>query len=284
MDEGNNKSFFLVVLAAFLYAIYLVINRIYLVDGFSPLDFACGSGLSAAFFSLVSLIFSGRSGRVKGLDRGDLGGVLILGFVVGFFFRILLFFGQSMTTAINAGFLLRTAPFFALIFGYIFMRERISRKHVLLMLTMLFGVYLLTTEGRLILNRGDLLIIFGGLIVGFDQAFSRRMMKKGMAPDVLTALTMILGATLLYLFVMIFSSFSLLGWEVYVLSGLLIFLAVYARNLGLNHIKASITSSVLLLNPVFTAVLGIGLLHEEVTLLQLLGGVIILAGGYFIVR
>jgi len=280
----DKKFYFMIVLAAFFYAIYLIVNRSYLVDGLSPLNFACGSGISAAFFSLVFLIFSKKIEEVKRLDRKDLTRIFILGLSVGFFFRLILFFGQSLTTATNAGFLLRIAPLFALIFGYIFMREFITKKHVLMMLIMLFGVYLLTTEGKLTLNLGDILLISGGVIVGFDQAFSRKMMKKGIAPDVLTSLTMITGGTLLYLFVIIFSSFSLLGWEIYLLSGLLIFLSVFARNLGLRHIKASIASSILLLNPVFTAIMGIGLLHEEITLLQLLGGIIILLGGYLIIR
>ncbi|MEA3254526.1 MAG: DMT family transporter [Candidatus Altiarchaeota archaeon] len=280
----DKKFYFMIVLAAFFYSMYLIINRVYLVDGLFPLNFACGSGLSAAFFSSVFLIFSKKIEEVKRLDRKDLTHILILGLVVGFFFRLILFFGQSLTTATNAGFLLRTAPLFALMFGYIFMREFITKKHMLMMLIMLSGVYLLTTGGKLIPNLGDLLLISGGVIIGFDQAFSRKMMRKGVAPDVLTSLTMITGGILLYLFVIIFSSFSFIGWEIYLLSGLLIFLSVFARNLGLRHIKAGITSSILLLNPVFTAIMGIGLLHERITSLQLLGGVIILLGGYLIIR
>ncbi len=280
----DKKSYFMVVLAAFFYAIYLIVNRVYLVDGLTPLNFACGSGISAAFFSLVFLIVSRKIEEVRRLDGRDLSYIVILGLAVGFFFRLILFFGQSLTTATNTGFLLRTAPLFALIFGYILMREFITKKHMLMMLIMLSGVYLLTTGGKFVFNLGNLLLISGGLIIGFDQAFSRKMMNKGITPDVLTALTMITGGTLLYLFVIIFSSFSLLGWEIYLLSGLLIFLSVFARNLGLKHIKAGIASSILLLSPVFTAIMGIGLLHEKITLLQLLGGVIILLGGYFIIR
>lgn len=280
----DKKSYFMIILASFFYAIYLIVNRSYLVDRFTPLNFACGSGLSAALLSLIFLTFTGKIREVKKIQERDLTYIIILGLVMGFLFRLLLFWGQSLTTATNAGFLLRTAPLFALIFGYILMRESITKKHIMLMSVMGFGVYLLTTEGKLILNLGDILLILGGLIVGFDQAFSRKMMNKGISPDILTSLTMITGGTLLYLFTIIFSPPSLTGWEIYLLSGLLICLSVYTRNLGLKHIKAGIVSSILLLSPVFTAIIGISLLHEEITPPQLLGGIIILSGGYLIIK
>ncbi len=280
----DKKPYILVISASLFYAIYLIVNRSYLINNFTPLNFACGSGLSAALLSLVYLTSTRKIREVKKIQRRDLTYIIILGLVVGFLFRLLLFFGQSLTTATNAGFLLRTAPLFATIFGYILMRELITKKHIMLMSIMGFGIYLLTTKGKLTLNLGDILLLLGGVIVGFDQAFSRKIMKKGISPDILTSLTMITGGTLLYLFTIIFSPPSLTGWEIYLLSGLLICLSVYTRNLGLKHIKAGIVSSILLLSPVFTAIIGISLLHEEVTPPQLLGGIIILSGGYLIIK
>ncbi|MEA3254910.1 MAG: DMT family transporter [Candidatus Altiarchaeota archaeon] len=280
----DKKSYLVVVLAAFFYAVYLIVNRTYLVEGLNPTDFACGSGIFAALFSLMFLITSNGIKELNGLDKRDRTCILILGIVVGFFFRLILFIGQSLTTATSAGFLLRTAPVFALGFGYVLMQESIGKKQILMMLMMLSGVYLLTTNGTVISDPGDLLLILGGSIIGFDQAFSRKLMKKGISPGVLTASTTIIGATALFLFVMFFSGFSFLSWGIYLLSGFLIFISVFLRNLGLRQIKASIVSSVLLLNPLFTAVMGITLLCEKITLIQLSGGVIILVGGYLIIR
>jgi len=280
----DKKPYLVVVLAAFSYAVYLIVNRTYLVEGLFPLNFACGSGIFAALLSLIFLTTSNGIKELKELDKKDITYILILGIIVGFLFRIILFIGQSLTTATSAGFLLRTAPVFALGFGYLLMQESIAKKHILMMLMMLSGVYLLTTNETVISDPGDLLLILGGSIIGFDQAFSRKIMKNGISPGVLTASTTIIGATILFLFVMFFSGFSLVGWEIYMLSGLLIFMSVFLRNLGLQQIKASIVSSVLLLNPLFTAVMGILLLCEKITLIQLSGGVIILVGGYFIIR
>lgn len=280
----NKKYYLVVILAAFLYAMYLIVNRVYLIEGLSSLNFACGSSIFAAIFALVFLITSKRIQEVRRLNKRSLVYILTLGLIMGVFFRVILFFGQSLVAATNTGFLLRVAPLFALLFGYLFIRETITKKHILLMLVMIFGVYLLATGGKFVFEFGDLILVFAGLLIGFDHAFSRKIMKKGVSPDILTALEMIIGAIVLFLFIMIFSSFSFIGWEIYLLSGLLLFFSVFIRNLGLKHIKASIVSSILLLSPIFTAVVGMSLLHEKLTLFQLLGGFIILIGGYFIIR
>ncbi len=280
----DKKPYFLVMLAALFYAVYLIVNRTFLVEGLNPTDFACGSGIFAAILSLIFLLSSHEISELKKLDKLDVTYILILGIIVGFIYRLILFIGQSMTTATSAGFLLRTAPVFALGFGYLLMRESIDRKHILLMFLMLSGVYLLNTNGTVYSNPGDLLLLLGGLIIGFDQAFSRKIITRGISPGVLTSLTTIIGAIAMFIFVLLSTQYSLFGWEIQMLSGLLVFTAVFLRNMALRKIKASVVSTLLLLNPVFTSLMGITLLSEEITLIQLTGGVIILLGGYFIIK
>lgn len=252
----------------------------------SPLNFACGSGIFAALFSLVYLTVSKKIKEVKRLDKKNFGYILIVSIAIGIFYQLALFFGQSLTTATNTGFLLRIAPLFALLYGHLFLREMISRKQILIMLVMLFGLFLLATGGKLIvIDTGSLLVLFAGALIGFDHAFSRKIMKRGIAPDVLTSLRMVIGGLFFYLFVIIYSSFSFVSdWEIYLLSGTFIFLAVFARNLGLKKLKASIVSAILLLSPVFTAILGIGLLGEKISYPQLLGGFVILVGGCLLAK
>lgn len=63
------KSHLLVLLASFLYSVYLSINKIYLNTGLSPLQFACGSSLAGGFFSLIYLTFSKNRANLKKLTK-----------------------------------------------------------------------------------------------------------------------------------------------------------------------------------------------------------------------
>lgn len=280
----DKKYYFLIVLAAFIYAVYLIVNRIYLLEGLDPLSFAAGSALFSGLFSLLYLIASKRITEVKNLEGKMWLYIIVFSLIVASLSKIFFFFAQSMVTATNTGFLMRISPIFALIFGYIFLKESLTKKHVLTILFMIFGVYLLATGGKLNFGFGELLLIIIGIIIGFDHAFSRKIIKLGVSPGTLTSLRLIVAAISLSLFVLAVSSFSFIGWEIYILSGLLIFLAIFLRNIGLKHVKASIGSSILLLSPVFSAIMGIGLLHEEVTYIQLLGGIIILGGAYLLAK
>ncbi len=274
----------MIVLAAFIYATYLIVNRVYLLEGLEPLSFAAGSALFSGLFSLLYLIASKRVTEVKNLEGKMWLYIILLSLVVAALSKIFFFLAQSMVTATNTGFLMRISPIFALIFGYIFLKESLTKKHVLVIVFMIFGAYLLATGGKLSLGLGETLLLIVGIFIGIDHTFSRKIIKLGVSPGTLTSLRLIVAAISLSLFVLAVSSFSFAGWQIYLLSGLLIFLSVFFRNIGLKHIKAGIGSSILLISPVFSAIMGIGLLHEEVTYIQLLGGVIILVGAYLLAR
>ncbi len=74
------------------------------------------------------------------------------------------------------------------------------------------------------------------------------------------------------------------GWEAWLLSGGLIFLGTLTRNLALARMKAAIFSSLYLLSPVFSAIMGVVILHEQIALVQWAGGALILGGGYLLIR
>lgn len=285
MKPLQNKAYIFVLLSSFIYAFYLVVNRIFLAQDINPLHFACGSGIFSSLFSFIYLLSSKKIKEVKKIDKRSLYYILFLAFLVVFLYKIILFYGQSMVPVASTGFLLRIAPLSALFFGFVLMREKITKKYILIMLVMLFGVFLLATKGEFIFETGSLLILLGGVIIGFEHAFARTIMKGGIDPLVLTSLDTIIGSVFLLTFASLYSPLPLLpNWEVYALSGLLVFLSVYSRNIGLKSIKSGIVSSILLTSPLLTLLLGVALLKEEFTLIQLIGGFIILGGAYFLIK
>lgn len=145
---------------------------------------------------------------------------------------------------------------------------------------MILGIFLLTTNASLSFKIGDLLLLLGGFLIGFDHAFSKKIIKSQVAPDVLTPLRTIIGSLVLLFFTMLTSSFSFNHLGIYLVSGLLIFVSVLLRNIGLKNIKTGIVSSILLTSPIFTVLIGILFLDESLSLAQIIGGIIVLLGGY----
>jgi uncharacterized membrane protein len=149
---------------------------------------------------------------------------------------------------------------------------------------MIVGVFFLSTGGAWSFSVGDLIIISYAMTVGFDQFFSKKIIIKGTSAIVVTSIRFIVGAIGMFIVVVLMTPLSFIGWQASLLSGLFIFLHVLTRNIALSHLKVGIVGSILLLIPVFTALMGVILLHEQITFIQMVGGGGILAGGYLLSR
>ena len=68
--------------------------------------------------------------------------------------------GISLTSAINAGFLVKLATVTTILFAWLILKERLTVIKIVLVFSMLSGAYLLTTKGQILLPRvGDLYIL-----------------------------------------------------------------------------------------------------------------------------
>jgi len=68
--------------------------------------------------------------------------------------------GISLTSAINAGFLVKLATVTTILFAWLILKERLTVIKILMVFSMLLGAYLLTTKGQILLPRvGDLYIL-----------------------------------------------------------------------------------------------------------------------------
>lgn len=272
------------IVAAFIYAAYIVTNRLFLIQDFNPMMFAFGSGLVASLLSTGLLFNSHGKHHLKQVSRMQWKLISIYG-AVSTLRRVLLFWGLALASAANAGFLLAGArPIFALLFGFALMKEVLHGRHILIILGMISGLFLLSTQGTLTFQAGDGLLAACGAVLGGLAALSRKITTTGVSPLALTFFEMTLSTLGLLGVVALTSSFSLAGWEAWILSGGLIFFATLTRNLALARVEAAIFSSLYLLSPVFSAIMGVILLSEQVAPIQWCGGALILAGGYLLIR
>ena len=195
-----------------------------------------------------------------------------------------LMYGQSLTSASNAGFLVRTSPVFTIILGYLLLNERITRYQCGVIGLMIIGVFLMITEGSFSFHKGDSLVLVYGAFLSLDFIFSKKILSRGVSPPILTFLRFLI-VTLAMLPVIIWATpIVFAGCSACLLSGFFLYATILTRQIALKHIKVSIVSGMLLLSPVFTTLLGAMLLHETLSVMQASGGLVIALCGYLFFR
>ncbi len=159
MKQIINSPLFNVSLFAIFWAFQLFFTKLGFIAGANPVTFTIQSSvLNIAFFSLLLLpirkrVFAGFTKKVFI--------VLVVAGIIHFSFgSILSNFGVALTTAINAGFMVRFALITTTFLAWIVLKEPLTKSKLLAVGVMLLGVYLVSTKGQMIgLHVGDLFII-----------------------------------------------------------------------------------------------------------------------------
>ena len=86
--------------------------------------------------------------------------------------------GISLTSAINAGFLVKLATVSTILFAWLILKERLTIIKVLMVFTMLSGAYILTTKGEVLLPKiGDLFILSACVCWSLGNVLVRKYIK-----------------------------------------------------------------------------------------------------------
>ena len=132
--------------------------------------------------------------------------------------------------------------------------------------------------------QGDLLIFIGALGFGYSFIPAKRLSQQ-IDPLQLSSLRSLLGACCIIPF-LFFQSTPIKGpfsWSVFWILLLYSFtnfcLGYIALQEGLRHLPAWASAAILQTVPIFTTTFAILLLHDTLTLIQIAGGIIAIAGG-----
>ena len=200
-----------------------------------------------------------------------------------------MFVGQSLTSATNAGFLMKLTAVTTLPFAYFLLGEKVERKDFFAFLIMLVGTFFLVTEGKLTMPRiGDLILILLVTMIGFTNSLARLVMKD-VNPYVISSLRLSIGN---FLHLAIFLCLSglpiltpLLTIPTFIfIAGLLGFTYIFTFYKGIELAGASIATIFFLLSAVFTAVFAYLFLHETIGVIAGIGAVLILIGAFFLAK
>lgn len=288
-DRKEIFGVLLAILTAIVSGISIVANKFFIVK-IDPFVFTT---IRSFFIGLIFLVISffACNFKIKKFKKVSWWTLVLIGVIGGGAPFLLFFIGLKETTAGRAAFLHKTLPLYAAILAFFFLKEKITRKHIIAMLSMIAGVYLIESANIPFGVRiGDFLVLGATLLWAIENAVSKKAMLDNESNWVVTFSRMFFGSILLFLIISIMGKadmlFSLSQKQIVyiIISTLLLFLYVLFWYWGLKFINLSKASIILLIAPLISLILGHIWLNEKIFELQLFGSALILIGAFLILR
>ncbi len=219
--------------------------------------------------------------------------------IIGITFSIvpvLLFLSFDLAGAINSSLTLKSEVIFALLFGYIFLKEkRISKVQLLFCATLFFGVYIAITQGSFNLlgfNVGVLILLINVALFTLVHTFTKsRFDRNELSPIQVVFIRNLLSGIILFSTYFIFFPLDRINivfnpnyFIYYLLMGLDYSVSLFFWYKTLSYIqigKAGVINSV---TPIITALFAWIILGDVFTIFHLIGMIIIIISIYMIVR
>ena len=294
-SSRNTFSWFLLILANTLWAASYVAAKYALADTSLIIMLALRIGIS----SLVLLPFVIAWRKDLNLTRQMIPQLLLLaliGFVIN---KLLEFGGLALTTASDVALLITSESIFTVALSWLLLRERFKPLTGFALLLGFVGVYLIV-ERSLIPNipagggfmriLGDLLVIMALLVESFYTVRAKSMLVKH-SPLLITSASIVISM----LFWTPVAAWQILstGWHpiglvawlsigwMAIMSTVVAYLAWFK---GLAQVDGSVAASTLFIQPLLGTFLAIVLLHDQLTPMTIVGGILIIVSVYVISR
>ena len=287
VNDLNKKAIFYLLVCSLTYGAAIVVSKIALKGGSNPFSFALMTSFFSAIFSTFYILPKYRG--MKKFSKKDWRNIIIIGIIASGITHLTMIFGQSLTSAMNAAFLSKLTGLFTIPFAYFMVKEKISRRVWLPIITVFFGVLLLSTNGALKSPQpGDMIIIFTAVLLGFTNSLAKKTMNK-ISSNVISGLRFIFGFMFILSvvsFLLWSKSFSSLydGFWYVITNAILMFVYVFSFYKGVELSNPAIATIFLLVSAIFSAFLAYFLLGEVLSVVQAIGASLILVGAYFIAR
>ena len=219
---------------------------------------------------------------------------LVLIFLGSVFFALDLFLWNTailLTTAATATLLANNAPVWVGLISLVVFREHLPSKFWMGLAVSMVGLNVLIglqAWQNLDFNRGDVMSIVAGFFYALYLIYTLEVRKRVDTITFMTFSVLFMVLMLLPLNIFMgnpFTGFSAGTWGALVGMGLISHFGGWlAINFALGHLKGTNVSVSLLAQAVVTAILGIFILGEALSIHQIVGGTLILSGVYIVNR
>jgi len=200
-------------------------------------------------------------------------------------------YGLSQTDVIKAIFFTKIEPYFVLLIGVLFLREKIKMRYLVLLTIHLTGAIMLSTGGSIghvsKAQIGDLFIIIAMVLFASSYNYGKKL-AHSMGSVTSNAIAMVIGSFILLPF-MAFLSPPELSWNIgwfYLLLYVILFnvIALTLWFASLRSVRGWIVSSLRYIGPVLGAPVAYFLFGETLSIVQIFGAGVILFTSFLIVR
>jgi len=280
--KKKNPAFVWVVMQIILTACMILLIKHVLDLGVEPLNFSYQILLTSVVYLLIYALIK-EPKALASVDKKSLIIIVLAGITGGAIAYGLGFLGLQKSTAINYSFLIQTTVFFTPVLAFFFLKEHLKPFKIVLIFILIFGAYLVSTNGELILPKtGDLYILFGTMAVSSSVILTKISLRK--VPTLTFSMYRALfGGLSLLLFLLLIGKVNLaFNWYWIAIVGLVIAAGIYAMNKALEYGSASYMQMMSMSVPVITAIFAYIFLGESMTLIQVIGGVTIIVSGVFV--
>ncbi len=193
-------------------------------------------------------------------------------------------FALTYSPAVNYSFLIRMVSVFVIIFAAIFLHEKITRKKVILLATILAGAYLLTTNGReLHLTTGDMFTLLEAMLLAIGNGVLIKLATNRMTPNLGSSARVLIALIPMILIAMTHTSLHV-PREFLLVLGITVcdFALTYFQFRAFRHATASFVTMIMSFTPVLVAIMAVPVLRETLSPIQLAGGVLIISAGVLV--
>ena len=284
MKNRKTTGHFLALLTILVWGTTFISTKVMLVD-FQPIEI-----LFFRFVLGLAALFAMYPHRLKGTtfkQELTFAGAGLCGICL---YYLLENIALTYTMASNVGVVVSVAPFFTAILTHLFMKgeERLGVNFFIGFAVAMIGVFLISFSGtKLEINPvGDLLALLAAFIWGIYSVLSKKISCYGYNTIQTTRRTFCYGTAFMIPTLFFFDfKLDLARFANPVYLGNLVYLGIGASalcfitwNLAVKSIGAVKTSVYIYVMPVVTLVTSILILHEQITLMTVIGTILALAG------
>ena len=279
--KQKSKALFWVLVFSFFWSFSIVIVKSLLIKKLNAFTILFQSQMVVVILSSIFLFF--KKEKFKTITKKSLPWLLSFGTIGSGIGIGVSYIGLSLSTSVNYGFIIKTSAIFTVIIAHFWHNdEKINLRTIITSITFLFGIYLISTNGKLIVPKiGDLLILFGAMILGFSNNIVKILVKYKVDSYVMVFFRVLGGLIISVFFLIIFQNpfFSPEFFSFLFLNGISIALLMYATNKTIEYSSPSYLSMMSMIVPVIVTVFGVTIFGETIGIYQIVGEVIIIVSG-----
>jgi len=276
---GLDKKLIYISMFSLFWSLLIFLNKVALNSGVKEVPYTIQTTIVSCSLLVIYNILTKRK-EFKKVKLEHLKILFFIGIFVGTAY-ILSIYGLRLSTSINYGFLIKSSIVFTLLLAYVFLKEKMDKIKVILMIVFIIGVYLVTTKGKMIVPKiGDLLILATAFCFSTALIIQKPLTAK-IHPDIVS-LGRVFFALLVILSlipIMKLNILEIIGLKYVLISGLFAANVTIFLSKTISVSSASYLTMMSMMVPVIVAILGVIFLKEHMNIFQIVGGLMIIVSG-----